>query len=538
MSSRFRFLFTLLIFSLSVALYLRLVHERHCPVYSFEAVVPGDPGNFVCVCAYNAGCVGPSCQELVVMNTIANGFSYACSSCTCSTNQSLKLHPAGPRVGQPAKSNLGVVLQAVNKLSATTFNDSHDGRLQKCLSYRLSYDVLPLLSWGSLPPEKQTDWEHTLNCNDFQSDFPLPVISLYINLASSEEKRDCSLLAAKYNIDVRLKSWGSAPVFVQNAWMFDGCDYYFYDAEEVNQVADECEQTLFDYRIALITPLSANGLKEQDLITLPLWSTMLPSLKSTMHPLSKTKNVGFDFYFGFDAGDSVLDTPNAHKQFLEMFHSVMGTSGVGQIRMRLFRLGTGFTAGAPSWAVGALASIAVRDGVDYLFQVNDDTEFLTSGWSEALPNALAKVGNVGVTGPLDLRNKEILTQSFVHSSHLSLFPRYFPKPFRNWWSDDWLSQIYKGRWVLSPVEVMHAPKKATTSLKNGNRIYRYSATYPVYGDYITQRSFVEMLVRSHQDAVNAFVASASNTLNVSAHYCKPFQQHVSLVNFWRDSPVN
>jgi hypothetical protein len=51
-----------------------------------------------------------------------------------------------------------------------------------------------------------------------------------------------------------------------------------------------------------------------------------------------------------------------------------------------------------------LAQLAARDGVDYLFQVNDATEIQTQGWSEILPKALQDKGNIGVTGPLDLRN--------------------------------------------------------------------------------------------------------------------------------------
>jgi hypothetical protein len=50
--------------------------------------------------------------------------------------------------------------------------------------------------------------------------------------------------------------------------------------------------------------------------------------------------------------------------------------------------------------------------------------------------------NFGVTGPSDVSNRRILTQSFVHRTHIDIFGIYFAEPFKNWWSDDWLTKVY------------------------------------------------------------------------------------------------
>ncbi|CAM9224525.1 unnamed protein product, partial [Phaeothamnion confervicola] len=51
--------------------------------------------------------------------------------------------------------------------------------------------------------------------------------------------------------------------------------------------------------------------------------------------------------------------------------------------------------------------------------------------------------NLGVTGPRDGTNRNILTHAFVHCTHLEVFGgRFFPRSFRNWWSDDWISAVY------------------------------------------------------------------------------------------------
>jgi len=35
-----------------------------------------------------------------------------------------------------------------------------------------------------------------------------------------------------------------------------------------------------------------------------------------------------------------------------------------------------------------------------------------------------------------------MTQSFVHCTHLAVFGYYYPPHFRNWFSDDWATQVY------------------------------------------------------------------------------------------------
>jgi len=53
----------------------------------------------------------------------------------------------------------------------------------------------------------------------------------------------------------------------------------------------------------------------------------------------------------------------------------------------------------------------------------------------------------GVTGPIDRGNRAIFTQSFVSSLHLDIFSTYYPKAFRNWYSDDWVSSVYSSTYV-------------------------------------------------------------------------------------------
>jgi hypothetical protein len=62
-------------------------------------------------------------------------------------------------------------------------------------------------------------------------------------------------------------------------------------------------------------------------------------------------------------------------------------------------------------------------------------------WTELFLATLLRNNNIGVTGPRE-NHPALLTQSFVHKSHLEIFGSYYPSSFRNWWSDDWISQVY------------------------------------------------------------------------------------------------
>jgi hypothetical protein len=36
----------------------------------------------------------------------------------------------------------------------------------------------------------------------------------------------------------------------------------------------------------------------------------------------------------------------------------------------------------------------------------------------------------------------LLTHAFVHRTHLGIHGRFFPKAFKNWWSDNWITSVY------------------------------------------------------------------------------------------------
>jgi hypothetical protein len=90
-----------------------------------------------------------------------------------------------------------------------------------------------------------------------------------------------------------------------------------------------------------------------------------------------------------------------------------------------------------------LAKMAYDEGYDYFYQLGDDIKILTPGSIPLFIEELKKLNNVGVVGPMDLNNKSLLTQSFVHRSHFETFGFYYPHEFKNWYCDNWIQEVYK-----------------------------------------------------------------------------------------------
>jgi len=84
--------------------------------------------------------------------------------------------------------------------------------------------------------------------------------------------------------------------------------------------------------------------------------------------------------------------------------------------------------------------------MDVRAQVNDDTVMVSKDWARSFTEALRGnpvQPNLGVTGPVDTNNDRILTHAFTHRTHVEVFGgAFFPKSFKNWWSDDWISTVY------------------------------------------------------------------------------------------------
>jgi hypothetical protein len=146
---------------------------------------------------------------------------------------------------------------------------------------------------------------------------------------------------------------------------------------------------------------------------------------------------------------------------------------------------------------------------DYIYRVNDDTEFATSEWTSKFVRALAAMSppNVGVVGPsCPQGNRAILTHDFTHRSHMEIFGTgelvsganpgrefgsYYPPVLSDWFMDDWISRVYGSRRtkLMKDVEVVHHSKT-------------YGRRYDVDGKH---RHLVDELVENGKQRVLGFM---------------------------------
>ena len=88
--------------------------------------------------------------------------------------------------------------------------------------------------------------------------------------------------------------------------------------------------------------------------------------------------------------------------------------------------------GAPCWVWNKLFAKACAEGAGYFYQLNDDLLLVTSGWAPRFVGALRASTPVdfGITGPLDLNNERLMTQSFASCRHYNIFKYYYPWRFK------------------------------------------------------------------------------------------------------------
>ena len=133
-----------------------------------------------------------------------------------------------------------------------------------------------------------------------------------------------------------------------------------------------------------------------------------------------------------------------------------------------------------------ISRIAYRDGADYFFRSNDDTEFMTNiksthNWISSFVSVLSEYDppNIGVVGPLCRQgNQEILTHDFVHRNHMDLFfQSYYPSLLSNWWCDDWITTVYG---------VQRTTKHEGVEVYHHTFVSRYEVDYTIHnsGDLV------------------------------------------------------
>lgn len=182
-------------------------------------------------------------------------------------------------------------------------------------------------------------------------------------------------------------------------------------------------------KIGFIIPITSNKRNYKDIYEIDFFKILIDSLKDKLN-----NKFDYEFYLGYDDDDEFYI--NKKVDIINYFNELNLTNSeinLLKIKDKKGKLGE-------LWSI--LAKEAYKN-CDYIYQIGDDIKILTSDWQDTFIEVLKKHNNIGVVGPTDLNNKKILTQSFVHKTHLDIFKDYFPKSIENWYIDDWITNVYK-----------------------------------------------------------------------------------------------
>ena len=183
---------------------------------------------------------------------------------------------------------------------------------------------------------------------------------------------------------------------------------------------------------------------------LPIIKYLLPSFQDKC---DKNGKYSYNFYVGYDYDDTFYK-----ENKLKIIEFIKRNFNIKNLNISFIEFDKSYSGGKVAAIWSELANIAVKNNCEYLYQLGYDIIFKDSGWENKFITKLQENNNLGVVGPLDLNNSKLLTQSFVHKTHLDIFKTYYPKEIVNIYCDDWIPEVYKPdrSFILQDVKVMNS----------------------------------------------------------------------------------
>lgn len=207
-----------------------------------------------------------------------------------------------------------------------------------------------------------------------------------------------------------------------------------------------------DQRPRICIGIPTIGLPGVSMLNLPILATVLTSLWETIQP-NETSKFWYSLYMGYDEGDVTFDSQEGMIAFRDEVSRRSAGYAFDLVTVRFPPM-----AQDPVYIWNHLFRQAYLDGCEYLFQLVDDITLRTKGWSEAYARSLAghSPPNYGVVG--FQVSGTLISQPFVHRTHLDIFDTFYPRVFHNWYGDTWLSDIYtdtKGKTALQQYHLVN-----------------------------------------------------------------------------------
>lgn len=93
--------------------------------------------------------------------------------------------------------------------------------------------------------------------------------------------------------------------------------------------------------------------------------------------------------------------------------------------------------------VNQLAKVAINEyGAEYLSVFADDLNVFELDYINKFIDYFKNNGHICLGWAIDEGNERIATHPFLHKKHVELLGYFYPKEIKNWYCDDWVTQLY------------------------------------------------------------------------------------------------
>jgi hypothetical protein len=192
--------------------------------------------------------------------------------------------------------------------------------------------------------------------------------------------------------------------------------------------------------VAILVPVCSRNQTYSSFEEIPFLKYLYPSFEKT-----KEDGYNYTFFIGYDDDDEFYT--NNSQLFGHTSYRLEGCQH------------------APATAWNKLAEIAFNSETkyDYFFQIGDDVVLETLNWTTTFIRKLNQNNDIGVVGPCHLNNYNgrilqgrpyVIENAFVSRKHLEIFGYFFHPSIKNWFCDDWITQIYKNTFSEIQTEYM------------------------------------------------------------------------------------
>ena len=137
------------------------------------------------------------------------------------------------------------------------------------------------------------------------------------------------------------------------------------------------------------------------------------------------------YFIGYDKGDPLFDDASNRSKFKAQW------------------VECDFEKGHVTAIWNKLYEQALQEGIyDYFWLAGDDISYVEEDWLDALINSLDKTRGVGIAGVYNGNPNLPMTQFLVSPNHHKIFGFAYPDEIKNWYCDDWISEVY-------PTQLVH-----------------------------------------------------------------------------------